>query len=78
MKCYEDQDHDSSQLQTTTHMLRNHRSLDFSIDLNPSSRTMALGPTQRLTEMSTRSITGGKVRPALLTNNLTAIYQPII
>jgi hypothetical protein len=27
---------------------------------NPSSRTMALGSTQRLTEMSTRKLSGGK------------------
>jgi hypothetical protein len=31
---------------------------------NPSSRTMALGPTQPLTEMSTRNLPGGKGRPA--------------
>jgi hypothetical protein len=39
------------------------RSLDFSIDLIPSSRTMALGSTQPLTEMSTRNLPGGKGRP---------------
>jgi hypothetical protein len=31
---------------------------------NPSSRTMALGSTQPLTEMSTRNIPGSKGRPA--------------
>jgi hypothetical protein len=31
---------------------------------NPSSRTMALGSTQPLTEMSIRNIPGGKGRPA--------------
>jgi hypothetical protein len=31
---------------------------------NPSSRTMALGSTQALTEMSTRNLPGGKKRPA--------------
>jgi hypothetical protein len=31
---------------------------------NPSSRTMALGSTQPLTEMSTRNLPGGKGRPA--------------
>jgi hypothetical protein len=31
---------------------------------NPSSRTMALGSTQPLTEMSTRNLPGGKRRPA--------------
>jgi hypothetical protein len=32
---------------------------DFFIDINPSDRTMALGSTQPLTEMSTRSISLG-------------------
>jgi hypothetical protein len=32
--------------------------------LNPSSRTMALGSTQLLTEMSTRNLPGVKGRPA--------------
>jgi hypothetical protein len=31
---------------------------------NPSSRIMALGSTQRITEMSTRNLPGGKMRPA--------------
>jgi hypothetical protein len=36
------------------------RSLDFFSNLpNPSSRTMALGSTQYLTEMSTRNLPGG-------------------
>jgi hypothetical protein len=43
---------------------------------NPSSRTMALGSTQRLTEMSTRNLHGGKKRPARRADNLTAIYDP--
>jgi hypothetical protein len=30
--------------------------MEFFIDINPSDRTMALGSTQPLTEMSTRSI----------------------
>jgi hypothetical protein len=34
-------------------------SLEFFIDINPSDRTMALGSTQPLTEMSTRSISWG-------------------
>jgi hypothetical protein len=34
-------------------------SLKFFIDINPSDRTMALGSTQPLTEMSTRSISWG-------------------
>jgi hypothetical protein len=38
-------------------------SLDFLYWPNPSSRTMALGSTQPLTEMSTRNLPGGKGRP---------------
>jgi hypothetical protein len=34
-------------------------SLEFFIDINPSDRTMALGSTQPLTEMSTGSISWG-------------------
>jgi hypothetical protein len=42
---------------------------------NPSGRTMALGSTQPLTEMSTKNLKkpGGKVRPARRTDNLAAI-----
>jgi hypothetical protein len=46
--------------------------------LNPSSRTMAHGSTQFVTEMSTRNILGGKGRPALKADNLTAICEPIV
>jgi hypothetical protein len=42
------------------------------------SRTMALGSTQPLTEMSTTNLPGGKARPACRADNLTAIYEPII
>jgi hypothetical protein len=45
---------------------------------NPSGRTMALGSTQPLTEMSTRNIPGGKGRPAHKADNLTAICEPIV
>jgi hypothetical protein len=45
---------------------------------NPSSRTMALGSTQPLTEMSTRNLPGGKKRPARKVDNLTAICEPIV
>jgi hypothetical protein len=38
---------------------------------NPSSRTIVLGSTQLLTEMSTR-----KMRPARRADNLTSIYEP--
>jgi hypothetical protein len=45
---------------------------------NPSSRTMALGSTQPLTEMSTRDLPGGIGRPARKADNLTTIYEPIV
>jgi hypothetical protein len=45
---------------------------------NPSSRTMALGSTQPLTEMSTRNLPGGKGRPTRKADNLTAICEPIV
>jgi hypothetical protein len=43
---------------------------------NPSSRTMALGSTQPLIEMTTRNLTGGKKRPARRADNLTPICEP--
>jgi hypothetical protein len=54
------------------------RQLEFFNRPNPSSRTMALGSTQPLTEMSTRNLPGGKVRPVCKADNLTAIYEPIV
>jgi hypothetical protein len=45
---------------------------------NSSSRTMALGSTQILTELSTRNFPGGKKRPARRADNLAAIYEPIV
>jgi hypothetical protein len=45
---------------------------------NPSSLTMTLGSTEPLTEMSTRNISGGKSRPVLKADNLTAICEPIV
>jgi hypothetical protein len=39
---------------------------------------MALVLTEPLTEMSTRNISGGKGRPALKVDNLTAICEPIV
>jgi hypothetical protein len=39
----------------------------------PFSRTMALGLTQPLTEMSTSILSGGKARPGRKADNLTAI-----
>jgi hypothetical protein len=46
--------------------------------LNPSSRTMPLGSTQPLTEMSTRHLPVGKGRPERKADNLTAICEPIV
>jgi hypothetical protein len=40
---------------------------------NPSDRTMALGSTQPLTEMSTRNISWGYRRPVYKADNLTTI-----
>jgi hypothetical protein len=42
------------------------------------SRTMALGSTQSLIEISTRNLPGGKGRPARKADNLTAICEPIV
>jgi hypothetical protein len=44
--------------------------------LNTPSRTMALGSTQPLTEMSTRNLPEGKKRPAHRADNLAAICVP--
>jgi hypothetical protein len=43
---------------------------------NPSSRTMVLASTQPLTEMSTRTLHGGKKRPARRADNVAAICEP--
>jgi hypothetical protein len=43
---------------------------------NSSSRTMALGSNQPLTEMSTRNFPGSKKRPARRADNLAAICEP--
>jgi hypothetical protein len=45
---------------------------------NPSRRTMALGSTQPVTEMSNRNLPGGKRRPEIMADNLTAIREPIV
>jgi hypothetical protein len=50
--------------------------VDFFSLPNPSSRTMALGSTQPLTEMSTWNIHGGKKRLARRADNLAAICEP--
>jgi hypothetical protein len=45
---------------------------------NPSGRTMALGSTQPITEMSTTSLPGSKGQPARKAENFTAICDPIV
>jgi hypothetical protein len=55
------------------------RSLDFFYLPNPSSRTMALGSTQPLTEISTRNFPRGREgRPARKADNLIAICEPTV
>jgi hypothetical protein len=54
------------------------RLLDSLNLLNPSSRVMALGSTQPLTEMSTGNLPGGEGLPARKADNLTAIFEPIV
>jgi hypothetical protein len=50
--------------------------VDFFNLPNPSSRTVALGSTQPLTEMNTGNIPGSKKRPARRADNLIAICEP--
>jgi hypothetical protein len=45
---------------------------------NPSSRTMALGSTNRLTEMSSRNLPAGKGQPARKADNFTDICEPTV
>jgi hypothetical protein len=52
--------------------------VDFFNLPNPSSRTVVMVSTQPLTEMSTRSLPGGKTRPVGRADNLTAIFEPIV
>jgi hypothetical protein len=44
---------------------------------NPSSHTKALGSTQPLSQMSSRNLLGGKVRPERV-EDLTTIREPIV
>jgi hypothetical protein len=45
---------------------------------SPSSRIVALGSAQPLTELSTRNLTGGEGLPAHKADNLTAICESIV
>jgi hypothetical protein len=53
------------------------RTLDFFNLPNPSS-TMDPRSTKPLTEMSTKNLPGGKGRPALKAENLTAFCEPFV
>jgi hypothetical protein len=50
--------------------------VDFFNLPNPPSRTMTLGSTQPLTEVSTRKLPVGKKWPARRADNLASIYEP--
>jgi hypothetical protein len=61
-------------LQAGRSLVRVLEEVDFFNLPNPSSRIMALGSTQLLTEMSTRNLPGGKKQLACRTD-LTAICE---
>jgi hypothetical protein len=52
--------------------------VDFFNLPNSSSRTMALGSTRPLTEMSTRNLPGGEGQAARKADNFTALCEPIV
>jgi hypothetical protein len=54
------------------------RLLKVSVHLILPAALWALGPTQPLTEMSTRNLPGGKKRTAREADNLTAICESIV
>jgi hypothetical protein len=56
--------------------VRVHDEVDFFNLPNPSSRTIALGSTQPLTEMTTRNFPGGKKRLVRRADNLAANCEP--
>jgi hypothetical protein len=65
-------------LQAGKSQVRFPMSLNFFNLLNPSSRTMALGSTQSLTEMNTSNLPGVRGRPARKADNLAAIFGPTV
>jgi hypothetical protein len=56
----------------------NQRKATNNITVHITNRTMALGSTQPLIEMSIRNLPGGKGRQAHKADNLTAICEPIV
>jgi hypothetical protein len=54
------------------------RSLEICTVSNSSSPNITAGFTQSLAENSTRNVPGGKVRPELKVDKLTAICEPIV
>jgi hypothetical protein len=65
-------------LQTERSPVRFPDEVDFFKISNPWSRTVALGPTQPVAEMSTGNLGVGKGRPAHKSDKFTAICEPII
>jgi hypothetical protein len=65
-------------LQSGRSLVRVPDEVDFFNLHNPSSRTMAPGSTQPLTEMSTRNLPEGKGLPARKADNFTTICEPIV
>jgi hypothetical protein len=74
-------------LNVVSHNVAVYKTVPVSNLPNPSDRTMALGSTQPLTEMSTRNLKkkkkkkkkpGGKVRQARRADNLAAISSPFV
>jgi hypothetical protein len=63
-------------LQAGSSQVRVPDEVDFLNLPNPSSRTVALGSTQSITEMSTRNLPGGKKRRAHRADNIAAICEP--
>jgi hypothetical protein len=55
-----------------------HEVIGFFNLANPCSRTVALGSTQLLTEMSARNLHGGTGQQARKADDLTAICEPIV
>jgi hypothetical protein len=63
-------------LQAGTSLVQVPDEVEFFNLPNPSSRTMALGSTQPLTEMSSENLPGGKKRLACEADNLATICEP--